>query len=1514
MLNSRYNGYPVHLIEDVSEFQIIKKLLNKKVYVGCDTETSGLDFYNDDIAGICISCGSGYDVKNYHGFYLPLRHIGYSKNLSIEETIKLTQFIIDNYVTMWWNRDFDATMLEKDGIVFPCVGNTHDAQCMAHLYKGDSYPALKDFAHDHLKMDVIHFSDNEAKDNNFKTTDPTVSFVYAAGDPIITVLVGRKLWSEYQYIHKIYPIDNKFAECMRRIMYSTDLYLNKDIINEMLEVNSRELAIVKNEIFSLVGYQFKLDSNVDKADALTRFVTLTAKTAKGQYRVDKEVLQGIDHPLAKLLLKYANLTKFRGTYLLKMKDFPQPFHINYQHVNVATGRMSSGGSKGNSFFAAFNIQNVPKIEIFRYLHRAPYTSSIGWVLNDNPLKVVGNILLSTEEGYVKVEDLKVGNRVLSNIGFIETKRISKETFLKPNEGCYCSLDGKNWILSEAGDGIGYTLDLGDDVYAVKTDKGWLQIRTVQKIKCKGGMRDCFVCPDGYVWISEDYSSEEMVLMANFSGEPNLINPLLAGEDIHKYVATQMFGHYDPSHRTIAKVINFACPTNECLIHTSRGLIRPQQLNGSAYNQYAEEVNVIRNEKFVGNAYRILYDNGCVESYHEDHKVQVLTKEGRVWKKVKDLLNSDEVLYCPDLIRSVMGEWYEKESDYLKHRKSDKIYDFCSEPFAYLMGLYLGDGSITGPDKGKTISWVVNSYCEPLFLSCCNMLGLNVKCSRETEKWKVFVLNNNAFVKAVEFHFGRKKNKHLADKALQEWSHNEARYFVAGLIDSDGDSAANNVCFVNTNLKLINSVAPIINALGIPTKLSKCKSSVPFWRLWLAETKNLPIQTEYRKLPKRNWSCERFASHVITDEAAEIIKSDRYKNAHFDNVLRGKSSVYPTDFDIRAAQGTLNVLTTKPISVEFIGEQECYCIEVEGHEYLTAVVSHNSNYGASGYTIGKRLGKSAQEGQEMLDRYNNTLSKLTKWKQGMEKEGQRKGVVFTYFGRPRAVWMYFNSSTPGDRAFGNRTCVNTCVQGCLPGFTRVLTDSGYKPIVDISLNDLVWNGMVWTRATVVPKGEAELVRVTTEDGNILYCDDRHKLKCMIDGEYQWVDIHDIKGKEVCINNGFAEQKYGDFIDYLMGYITGDGLCYDKFRSIRQGTRREVQIYFGAHEEQRMQKIKFELEGLGFHVGVRYKTHKPNEVESTRIELRVSDKRLIDLLKSRGMSMNCNSKTKRVPMSVWSSGAKEFIRGLFESDGCKGQKSFHMVNSELLEEVALLINQFGFPTRLSKTKTAFKLMVQSSGFEDWLYGDEFKAFTTSRISDSEGKRFLNWASTKKLTGSLKTIVSRVRRGGYCTLKFAQDQGYKPYEGYHLSRVKSVEFLGERQDMFTLATEHELHQFVTEGFISKNTGGDIIRIDHIKLWGLYDPNSKTYDEEFAENTKYAITVHDEINLFVKPHYIQQAIEKLRGLMEMQFPNWRVPLKVSPSVGVDWGHQIEVKGFDENGVIIPDCQEDLSLLCCKN
>lgn len=437
-----------------------------KVAIGIDTETEGLDYNNHSVVGVCISCGANYATIGYEGYYIPVRHYGYAYNLPIDKVIEVVQDAIDNYKTIFWNRNFDISMMEKDGLVFPFSNHSMDAQILGYLVTNEPYPALKEYAKTYLKFDVMEFSSNGAKDHNFGTTDPLVSYKYGAQDPLITALLARKLWTDFPYIHKIFPIDNKSAEAMRQFAMKATVPLDFDVIQRELDEITAEQNSVKQQIFAMCGYEFRLTAPQDKADALSRFVTLTQKTKAGKYCVSDEILRKIDHPLAKLFQRYNKLEKYRGTYLAKMLEYPKEgVKINYSTVSVATGRMSSGGQKGNSYFADFNIQNVPKVEVLRYVHT---DKDLGYVINDNP------------------------------------------------EGAICIM------------------------------------------KVKGGLRDAFICPsDEYVWISADYSAEEMRVMANLSDEPNMIEPLLKGYDIHNYIAQKMFGFADKHHRGRVKVLNFA---------------------------------------------------------------------------------------------------------------------------------------------------------------------------------------------------------------------------------------------------------------------------------------------------------------------------------------------------------------------------------------------------------------------------------------------------------------------------------------------------------------------------------------------------------------------------------------------------------------------------------------------------------------------------------------------------------------------------------------------------------------------------------------------------------------------------------------------------------------------------------------------------------------------------------------------------------------------------------------------
>lgn len=182
----------------------------------------------------------------------------------------------------------------------------------------------------------------------------------------------------------------------------------------------------------------------------------------------------------------------------------------------------------------------------------------------------------------------------------------------------------------------------------------------------------------------------------------------------------------------------------------------------------------------------------------------------------------------------------------------------------------------------------------------------------------------------------------------------------------------------------------------------------------------------------------------------------------------------------------------------------------------------------------------------------------------------------------------------------------------------------------------------------------------------------------------------------------------------------------------------------------------------------------------------------------------------------------------------------------------------------------------------------------VSQAEGEALLD-KYNKALPNLTKWKTEMIKEGRRKGIVFTYFGRPRPVWMYYQSSDSSKHSYGDRTCVNTVV---------------QGAGADIIRIDHVKLYGLYNPKSPTYNKEFAENTKYANTIHDEINIFSKPEYLSKAVEVLRSCMEMSFSNWKVSLKVSPSVGVDWGHQIEIKGFDSQGKIIPDVEEDLTKL----
>jgi DNA polymerase I-like protein with 3'-5' exonuclease and polymerase domains len=614
MLWGTFNGYKVGLVQNLSDLDYIRADLHANIIAGFDSETTGLSFVRDRVVGVCIATGKTYSKDDYCGYYIPIRHVGYHANLPVDLVIAFVQYVVDNYMTMWWNRSFDFSMLELDGFKAPFVGKTHDVQFMAHEIFNERYPKLKVFAKRLFGFKTIDFEANNADNGNFGSTDPEVSFIYAAADPLITTLCGLRIWSDYPHIRQIYPLDNESGEAVRRLA-KADILLDYDFLDQEVIRTSARMEDVRQRIYQLVGYVFNISSEDDKADALSRFVTLTVRTKSGKFKTDKNVLATIDHPLAKLMLEYNALSTYLKSFVSKMASWRHrqiPVHINYNLVVALTGRMSSSGSEGNDFYVPFNGQNCVRGSNTTVFTRSGSKLISEVVVGDEvwdgaAFRRVSAVLdqgvreiyrLTLEDG--RFLDATSDHPVLTASGFREVSTLLGVDVLV-SENPHVFLTGVDCGPARYLCRVVSILPIGSDrVYDITVDvserfvangiivhncpkvslKMYLHTDPLIgyclkheaegavcdesgkpiKYKTKGGLRDAFLAnppgEDDWVMVGNDYASEEIALVANMSREEGFLYPLRHDLDVHMYVAETRFHVSDPEFRDKSKAVSF----------------------------------------------------------------------------------------------------------------------------------------------------------------------------------------------------------------------------------------------------------------------------------------------------------------------------------------------------------------------------------------------------------------------------------------------------------------------------------------------------------------------------------------------------------------------------------------------------------------------------------------------------------------------------------------------------------------------------------------------------------------------------------------------------------------------------------------------------------------------------------------------------------------------------------------------------------------------------------------------
>ena len=150
-------------------------------------------------------------------------------------------------------------------------------------------------------------------------------------------------------------------------------------LKSLSEELGNRIEVIEKEIYSLVGYEFNLNSPKQLGIALFEKLGLPAKKkTKSGYSTNAEVLESLRyaHPAVGLLLEYRQLAKLKSTYTDGLQDSVAEdgrIHSTFNQTEARTGRISS---------LEPNLQNIPVRTAEGRRLRGYFTAPEGRVLCD----------------------------------------------------------------------------------------------------------------------------------------------------------------------------------------------------------------------------------------------------------------------------------------------------------------------------------------------------------------------------------------------------------------------------------------------------------------------------------------------------------------------------------------------------------------------------------------------------------------------------------------------------------------------------------------------------------------------------------------------------------------------------------------------------------------------------------------------------------------------------------------------------------------------------------------------------------------------------------------------------------------------------------------------------------------------------------------------------------------------------------------------------------------------------
>jgi DNA polymerase-1 len=350
----------LHLVETTEDAMDCLRWLSNKPKIGFDTEGTGLKPERDRVRLVQIG-------DREEGWAIP-----YELNqMLVEDIVKRFE---GSY--LMFNAPYDVAMMRSSGIQMP-IERVEDVRLKAHVLSSTGPLALKKLCAMHVDPAAANLQDDLAavfaKHHWSWATIPwnfKAYWMYGALDPVLTYQLDEIVSPLVQESAPAsYDLEMAAAWPVERMMRNGAAVDRPYVTTYLSELTQRAEKLLMT---ATTDYGVRPGSGTQVADALIKDgVDLWRRTKSGLFQMDKvvlgEVISKYDHPLAKIVLEYRQITKMTGTYLETYLDLSEQDGRIHPSINtvggVAKNPFENGGDQGvrtgRMSGSDPNLQNVP---------------------------------------------------------------------------------------------------------------------------------------------------------------------------------------------------------------------------------------------------------------------------------------------------------------------------------------------------------------------------------------------------------------------------------------------------------------------------------------------------------------------------------------------------------------------------------------------------------------------------------------------------------------------------------------------------------------------------------------------------------------------------------------------------------------------------------------------------------------------------------------------------------------------------------------------------------------------------------------------------------------------------------------------------------------------------------------------------------------------------------------------------------------------------------------------------